>query len=701
MTAIRERWLGALLFAPVALAQEAPPTVLEPVVVTAQRTRERAFDAPAAISAVEREAIETGGPQINLSEALRGVPGISVLNRQNYAQDLQLSIRGFGARSTFGIRGVRLIVDGIPATMPDGQGQASNVVLPATGRIEVLRGPLAQLYGNAAGGVVSVFSADESERPTASFSVAGGPDGLWRAGTSFSARRPGYGVSLAASWFRSDGWRDHSEAERGQLNGRWRGDLSPDLHTSVVVNALSQPLAKDPAGLTRAQWQADPRQTTPPALQQDARKTVRQTQIGKVSEWQVDPATSVTARLYLGTRSLDNALSTPLAAQQAPTASGGIVRFARSYAGAGVLVARRFALDDGRAVRVSAGIELDRMREDRQGYLNDAGVQGDLKRDELNTVESRDAFVQAAWDVARDWTLTAGARRSSVRFRSADRFVTADNSDDSGSVRYAATNPVAGFAWRAAPQLNLYANVGRGFETPTFTELAYRSSGTGLNTALGASRSRHAEVGAKWRPAPAQRIEAALFDIATRDEIVVESNNGGRSTFRNAGRTSRRGAELSYVGQWSDTVRASFSLTWLEARFRDGFTSGSGAAAVPVAAGNRLPGTPGRSAFAELAWRPRDGWAGFHGALEAQHTGRLLVNDANDDAAPAATVFNLRAGFRQRAGGWRFDQLLRLENAADRRYAGSVIVGEANRRFFEPALPRRWLVVLTATREFD
>ena len=676
-------------------------TVLDSVTVSARRGHESSFDSPAAISAVTRETIEAAGPQVNLSESLSRVPGISVLNRQNYAQDLQLSIRGFGARSTFGIRGVRVIIDGIPATMPDGQAQASSIALGSAGRIEVLRGPLALLYGNASGGVVQVFTEDDAVRPTSTYSAAVGPYGLWRIGTKFSTSSPGYGLTVDASWFQTDGWREHSGAERGQLNGRWQTDVTPNLHSSIVFNVLDQPLSLDPGGLTRAQWQADRTQAVAANLLQDARKTVRQTQVGNVNEWRIDSDTSATARLYVGQRDLDNALSTPLAAQQAPTSSGGIVQFSRVYAGAGLLVSRRVRLDDDRSLRLTAGVEADRMRENRQGYIDNAGQQGALKRDERNVVDDRDVFAQAAWDFAAAWTLTVGARHSSVRFRSDDHFITPTNPDDSGAVDYAATDPVAGIAWRLRPELNVYANVGRGFETPTFTELAYRPGATGLNTGLLASHSRHAEIGFKWKPSATHRLDVAAFDIATRDELVVDTNDGGRSTFRNAGRTRRTGIELSYVGQLGDDWRATLSATQLRARYGDTFTSGSGTAAVPVASGNHLPGTPGRSAFAELAWAPRGAWGGFNAAVEAVHTGRIYVDDANSDAAPAETVINLRAGFAQDLRGWRFAELVRLDNAANRHYTGSVIVNEANKRYFEPALPRAWLLSLNARYAFD
>jgi iron complex outermembrane receptor protein len=678
-----------------AQAQDALPVLLDPVVVSAQRSRQPSFDAPAAVSGVTRDAIEDAGPQVNLSESLNRVPGISVLNRQNYAQDLQLSIRGFGARSTFGIRGVRLLVDGIPATMPDGQGQASSIDLSSAGRIEVLRGPLAQLYGNAAGGVVQVFTQDEPPEPTATGFLSVGSFGQRKLGLRYAGASQGQGLTVAASQFETDGYRAHSDAKRGQLNARWHKDLSADTRISVVLNALDQPTSHDPLGLTRAQWQADPRQAPAIAVMQDARKSVRQHQAGVVVEHSLSADTTLTARLYTGARDLDNALSTPLAAQAAPTSSGGIVRFSRAYSGVEAQVEHRIA-----SLTVTAGVDADRMREDRQGYVNDSGAQGELKRDERNTVSNADLFAQASWTFTPGWTLTAGARHSRVRFRSDDHFIATGNPDDSGGVDYTATNPVLGLAWRARDDMNVYANLGRGFETPTFTELAYRSTGTGLNTDLQASRSRHAEAGLKWKLGDDQRLDLAVFDIATSNEIVVDTNNGGRTTYKNAGRTTRRGVEASYAAALGDSLRTTLSFTQLKAVYADAFVSGSGAGAVPVPAGNRLPGTPQRTAFAELVWTPRSTWQGFHTAIELVHTGRIFVNDINDDAAPAATVLNLRAGLTQTSGAWQFKELLRIDNANDRRYAGSVIVNDANKRYFEPALPRTATLMLTAQQSW-
>lgn len=668
-----------------ALAQSSAPA-LDPVVITTQRVRESAFDSPAAVSAITREVIDSGGPQVNLSEVLNRVPGIVALNRQNYAQDLQISIRGFGTRSTFGVRGVRLIVDGIPATMPDGQGQASNASLASAGRIEVLRGPMAQLYGNSAGGVVQVFTDDDAAEPTLTATGAAGPYDQLKFGLKYSTTTAGGdGITLDASRYDTNGYRDHSAARRGQFNARWQRDITRDTHLSVIVNALDQPDTQDPLSLTRAQWEAAPRSVATPALSQDTRKTVRQNQIGGVVEHRFSDATLFTGRLYLGERHLFNALGVPTPAQAPATHSGGIVRLERGYGGVSVQLSHRIALEEGRALRLTGGIDYDRMRDNRQGYVNDLGVQGELKRNERNVVDNRDAYLQASWDLHRDWTLTGGARSIDVRFRTRDHFIATGNPDDSGTLHFSGVNPVLGLTWHAAKTVNVYLNAGRGQETPTFTELAYRNVGSGLNTELRASSSRHLELGAKWRLEGAQRLDLALYDIETRDEITVDANTGGRSTFRNAGPTERRGVEFMHVAQLHPGLRSTWSFNLLRARFADG---------------RRLPGTPERSAFAELAWVPAAAWGGFHGGVELVHTGSIVVHDDNRDAAPAATVLNLRAGFAQSLGGWRFTQLVRLDNATNRRYAGSVVVNEGNGRFFEPALPRHWLLALSASHAF-
>ena len=676
----------------IAGAAEAEVATLPEVVVSASRREQQSFDAPAAIQSVGRDAILGAGPQVNLSESLSRIPGVTALNRQNYAQDLQVSIRGFGSRSTFGIRGVRLLVDGIPATMPDGQGQASTLDLGSTSRIEVLRGPLAQLYGNAAGGVIQAFTASGESPPSAGVGFTAGSYGLRRYSLTANGRWEQADTGRAAGILfdyadlRTDGYRDHSEARRKHFNAKLDLTLSADTSVTMVANVFDQPFAQDPLGLTRAQAEANPRQAVPIAYAQNTGKTVSQNQFGLVAEHRFDRYRSLTARFYTGNRDLEQWLALPAAAQTSATSAGGIVDLDRNYGGVGLQYTHQILTQSG-LVSVVVGLDHDTMSERRRGFVNDGGARGGLKRDEDDKVRNTDFYGQLSWDVSERWTLMAGGRSSRVRFSTRDYYVVPGNPDDGGSASYSAFNPVLGAVWRLSDDINLYGHIGRGFETPTFSELAYRSGGqSGLNYSLNASRSRQAELGAKFRLSPSQRFDVALFDIRTDDEISVDSNVGGRSTFRNVGATQRRGLESSYRQLIRPGWSTLLALTWIDAEFRDGYAGASG----EVSAGNKLPGVPSRQLYAELAWMP-DRDQGPFAAVELIHGGRIYVNDVNSDAASAATIGNLRAGWRFPLGNWQLTTLARLDNLTDRKYFGSVIVNDGNQRFFEPAPERNWL----------
>ncbi|MEW6689368.1 MAG: TonB-dependent receptor, partial [Pseudomonadota bacterium] len=620
------------------------------------------------------------------------VPGLSVQNRQNYAQDLQISSRGFGARSTFGIRGLRLVTDGIPASFPDGQGQVSHFDLGSAGRIEVLRGPFSVMYGNAAGGVINLLT--ERGEPGIAGDVSFGSFGSHKTGMKLGFD----GGVVSASRFHTDGYRRHSAADREQLNAKLALAPAAGSSLTLVANAFASPETQDPLGLTRAQMQADPRQVVANALTFDTRKSAAQSQLGaafaqRLAGW------SLHAALYAGQRGVRQYLAIPLATQAAATHSGGVVDLDRGYGGASLRLTRETALL-GRRFTLTLGGEYERMAERRRGYLNNNGGIGALKRDEDDTVSSAAAYAQGEWRFAERWIAIAGLRANRVAFGTVDYFVAPGNADDSGRKSYRAVTPVAGVLYRLAPATSLYVNYGRGFETPTFVELAYRTAGPGLNFDLAAARSRHLEAGVKTVLGGRVRLNAALFDIATRDEIAIESSSGGRATFKNAGRTRRSGFELGVDAALPLGFEALVAWTRMEAKFLDSFASvaGAPAVAVTVPAGSRLPGVPRATLYAELRWRHVT--SGFAAALEFQHKSRVWVDDRNSEAADAWNVLSLAAGFTQQGARWRLREYLRVDNLTNRRYAGSVVVNDANLRFYEPAPGRNYTLGLQAKLEF-
>ena len=658
---MRRRTLAAALAACAAasaLAQE------DAVVVTATRVPQPSLDIPASVDRIYADEMREGRPQVNLSESLGRVPGIVVQNRQNYAQDLQISSRGFGARASFGVRGMRLIADGIPATVPDGQGQASTFALGSAERIEVLRGPFSALYGNAAGGVIALETEDPPATPTLEPSLYLGSYDTWKAGLKFGGR---HGIG-DLSRFETDGYRDHSAARRDQLNAKLRtGSLT------LVASSLRQPDAQDPGGLDRAAFEANPRQASPNAVPFNTRKTVNQDQAGLSYRHPLGGTSSIEASAYAGQRDVEQFLGF---AGGVGLSSGGVVDLDRTYYGG----ALRFFT--GEALRFSAGLEYERMDERRRGFVNDNGVAGALRRDEDDAVESADLFAQAEWRFAERWSAHGGVRASRVSFRVADFFIGGANPDDSGSKDYSEITPVAGLLFRQSKNMSFYGNVGGGFETPTLAELAHSNSGSGPNFALEPATSRHAEIGAKAIFPGRGRMNVALFGIEVDDEIAVDMNLNGRTTFRNAGGTERRGfelaAETALAGPWD----AQLAFTRLNARFED--------------SGNFLPGVARTQAYASVRYRRER----YFAQIEALHRSEVPVNDANSQFAGAYTVANAVIGLVQRGERWRLTEFLRIDNLADRSYAGSVIVNEGNQRFYEPAPGRNVLLGVQASLAF-
>ena len=675
----------ALLSAPLAVAQTASDSAqpLKQVVVSASRSAQSVFDAPAAVDVVDVDALHANSPLVNLSELLSSVPGVQVRNRENYAQDLQVSVRGFGTRSTFGVRGVRILVDGIPATMPDGQGQAATADLAAASRIEVLRGPLAQLYGNSAGGVVQVFTRDPVPGPlSGTFTLGAGSYDQREVGASLSGGSDVVGATLDVSHFTTDGYRDHSAAERNQAAAKVVLKPTRDTKVTVVLNFFDQPKAQDPLGLTRSAYEADPKQVIPGALTFDTRKTIKQSQAGVVVEQQLTPNDTLTGRLYGGTREVTQELSL---SGVAATSAGGVVDLDNGYGGVGLNWNHRMRVND-LPLNWTVGVEADKQHQLRRGYVNNNGIPGALRRDESDSARDMDFFAQMDWSFAPKWRFTAGARASHVKLGVNDHYITAASPNDSGGVSYRQTSPVAGLLWSVADNVNLYANLGKGFETPTLTEVAYKAVGTGPNLGLKASSSVQGELGAKIKSG-IHTINLALFDARSNNEIVPTATSNGRSVYQNVDDVRRRGMEAAWQAKWQQ-FSAHASYTWLDASFRDAFVNSGGAV---IASGNRLPGAPKSSLYSDLQYDVSDAW---NAAVEWKTESKVAVDDVNSDTAGGYGALALRTGYKLRTGPANLYLFARLDNALDKHYAGSVIVNDSNGRFFEPAPGRRFFVGL-------
>ena len=690
---------ASLLLAPYAFAADAPPTSgpLQAVTVTATRIATSSFNVPAAISSVPGEQLTEDALGVNVADDLSTVPGLLARNRNNYAQDQQISIRGIGANSTFGIRGVRIYQDGIPQTGADGQGQVSQFNLDSAERVEVLRGPFSALYGNSSGGVIQIFTADGTQPDRERAAAAYGSFGVWRAGLDARGTAAALAYNADFTHFSVDGYRPHSAADSESFNAKFGYEADERNHLSLVLNVISRPDAQDPLGLTPTQFHTNSNQAAPAAILFDTRKSLQQQQAGLIWNFDFTSNQSLQVMGYYGHRSVRQFLAIPIGAQASPTSSGGVVDLDRNFGGSDVRWSWRTELA-GRPFTWVAGVSYDSQNELRRGYDDylgsTLGIEGTLRRNENDITYDLDEYTQLSWDIATQWSLMAGIRHSDVNFTVDDHFVTAKNGNDSGSVTYSAGTPVAGVVLKASSWLNLYASFGRGFQTPLGSELAYRpDGGSGPNFALQPARSTNSELGAKFQLQPAVYAEATLFNTQTHDEIVVDTNRGGRSTYQNAGRTTRRGAEASLDWRFATPWHLQLAYTYVEAAYTDAYDTCTAApcavAKVLVSAGNRLPGVPRNNAYGLVRFGDE---RGPFATASAQYVSAVAVNDVNSVFAAGYALFGASAGYADTLphGGWKL--FVRVNNLFNRHYVGSVIVDDANSRYFETAAPFNVLV---------
>lgn len=692
------------------------PVRLAPIVVTPTRVEQSSFDLPTAVNVIDAETIRESRQTVNISESLVRVPGTVVQNRETFAQEQQIIVRGFGARAGFGVRGIKLLADGIPASTPDGQGGTGLFDLKSAKSIEVLRGPFSALYGNHSGGVVQVFTEDGPERPTLTPYFSAGSYDTWRIGTKFGGQAGLLNYIANLSHFETDGYRDHSAAQKDQFNAKFGVALSDHSSLTFVLNYLNQPGNEDPLGLTAAQVAADPRQSIPEATQFKTGRDLTNIQTGAVYEVAASDKDTLRFLAYVGQRSNDGFLAV---ATNSVTTSGGVSNLDRDFYGIGARWTRKTDLVS-RPITLTLGVDYDYAIDARKGYVNNNGVATFLKRDEDNIANSSGGYVQTEWQVVESWMASAGLRYTDVRFESRDHYVCGGptnplglptcpgitagagvNPDDSGSVDHHAVTPVAGLVFKATPTLNFYANAGKSFETPTLIEMAYRPDGlAGLNFVVEPSTSVHYEIGAKMFVGTGALLEVAVFQIDSEKEIVVASNIGGRQAFKNAGDTQRRGVELSVNSFLGHGFTGYLSATYLDATFKDSFTScaGTPCIAFTVPSGNRIPAVPRYHAYADLGWRKTE-W-GFSTGVEVRFQGDVPVNDRNSEYADSYVVTAVRAGFEQRSGDWRFSEFGRVDNLFDKQYIGAVIVNDGNGRFYAPAAERNYTVGMSASYVF-
>jgi iron complex outermembrane receptor protein len=702
-------------------------TTLESVQVNGGKLAIKQFDTPASTFFVDQNTVSNSGIQVNLSDALNLAPGVVSLNRNNYAQDIQISIRGFGARTAFGLRGIRLITDDIPATIPDGQGQASTVSLTSVDHIEVLSGPLAQLYGNSSGGVIQTFTKEAGPVATAQVQSYFGSYGMqrfdWQLSERFGAAEnkssqastSKLGIVADYSTFKTDGWRQNSSAQRNQVNSVITYDPQEDTRFKVVLNSFNMPLAQDPLGLNLTQLRANPQQAGTNALLDLTQKTVKQDQIGLVLQQKVSSSTQFQARIYDGIRDTNQTQASSCdpsnliypTCTSTPPQTGSWIALQRNFNGVGLQLKGR-DLTSTLPWEWLLGFDYDRSTESRQTGKTTTGTLTSTGAYLQNVATNSDLFLQTNLFLNESWTLTAGIRQDHVTITNTN-FSTPNYG---GASTFTNTNPVIGVTLHALDNVNVYANAGLGFETPTTSETAYSlpSPITGLpksvfNTGLKASESHDFEVGTKWLESKTTQLNAAWFLINTSNDIISAYSSGGQTVYQNAAQTTREGFEFSLRDSSTGHFRQQASLTLMRAQYDTNYFNALNQ--YQAVAGNMLPAIPKESLYASIAWSQKGfvsmGKAPLSGAeIEVDLSARsnMWANDSNSTSsstngyAPGYGVFDIKLHERFLIDRSTLDAYLSINNATNLNYVGSVIVNQANAGYFEPGLPRNFMLGL-------
>ena len=656
-------------------------TELDAVTVTATRTEKTVDEIPAGVSTVSQDAVQLGTEQLGLDESLNRVPGVFFQNRYNYAQDLRASIRGFGARSNFGIRGIKVIVDGIPETLPDGQGSVDGIDIGSTGRINVIRGPASSLYGNASGGAIIVESEDGPREPFAEARITSGDFGFDRVQLKTGGESGSLNYLINASDTSIDGFRDHSEAENTQLNAKFSVDIPGPSSLQATIHYTDQPTANDPGGINADSVAENREQARDRNVLFNAGESLEQSRIGLVYSRDVGDDDELEMRFYSTQRDFNNRL---------PFEGAGAVQIDRQFNGGGA----KYSVNSniaGRDNSLIVGFDYDRQDDDRTRRDNLQGMLGDLAFDQRELVTALGFFAQNEISLGDKTQLTLGARHDNVEFDVTDRFLT--NGDDSGVIEFEEFSPMIGASHEFRPGNRIYGTVSTAFETPTTTEFA-NPSGGGFNQTLSPQKSTNYELGIKSR-AGNHRFEAAIFHISVEDELIPFelADQPGRSFFENAGSSTRDGLELSFVSAMGNGFELTASYTYSDFKF-DNFVTDGG----EVFNDNYIPGIPKDQAFVELSWF---GDNGIYARWDAAYFGKLFADNANEVEVDSYVVSNLRIGYNRFIGTWEVAPFLGVNNLFDEEYNSNIRINAFGGRYFEPAPDRNLFFGVTIRKNFS
>jgi len=639
---------------------------LTPITVKATRFSTEDIQSPLALTVVSKGFIQRGQAQLSVNESLNSVPGLFALNANNFAQDLRVSIRGFGARSAFGIRGVKILVDGIPESTPDGQAQVDNLSLGILNSIEVIRGPASSLYGNASGGVISFTTEDPGPTPFVEARILAGSYGLQQYQLKTGAQKGKFSYLLHGAHVQTNGYRVNSGMKNTLLNGKLGIQINEKDKLSILLNYGNSPQADDPGGINLDQVMEDRRSARTQNVSFQGGETVEQIRAGIIYAKALPKNGQLQFKAYHTYRDFSNRL---------PFEFGGIVELKRNFSGIGLNYAKESTLSTKKH-RLQAGIEVENQSDDRQRFQNLSGLKGDQTLDQNEAFLNLGVFLTQELDFTEDLKFLFGVRYDLIRLKASDYFTS--DGDQSGSSTLSRYSPTLGIVYSFAENASLYGNISSSFETPTLSELSNNPSGEGgFNPELTPQEATNFEIGVKGIANSRLRYEIALFKINVNNEILSFELEDfpGRDFFQNAGSTDRFGTELSFQYNIIKGLTAYWTYTFSSFIFKE-FEDNNG---------NTLPGIPKHSNFIALNYASN---SGFFASIQSRFIGEIYTKNDNSVKDNKYKVINLNLGYLKKYDKVEIEPFFGINNVLNETYNDNIRINAFGGRFYEPAPER-------------
>jgi iron complex outermembrane receptor protein len=658
------------------LAQENTSNLehIEEIIVTSTGLEEKQSRLPIAVGVVSKNNIQLGRQQLSLDESLSKIPGIFFQNRQNFAQDLRVSIRGFGARSSFGIRGIKIFADDIPLTLPDGQSSVDAIDLGSAKKIEVVRSPVSSIHGASSGGVINITTEDGTEIPFLSSRVNFGSFNFAQEQVKAGGQLDNSIYLINASNTRLDGYRDHSKYRSLLLNSKFRYYMNDDSELTVLLNAVNSPKAEDPGALNKNEVLQNRKQAAPRNLLFDAGEELNQETLGLTLTKELSSIHKIKFRTHFVDRDFKNKLPFVINSN----GQGGSVKLDRLVTGAGANYIYSGNLFN-KSSRMMFGFDIDAQQDQRKRYANNQGVLGILTTNQDEDVTSYGYFFQNALEITKNVVLTIGSRYDEIKYDVDDK----TGGNGSGTISFYELSPMIGFNWSIQPAFNLYGNVAQSFDPPTTTELANPNAESGFNSALKPQTALNFEIGLKGVLVDKLNYEIALFHIDVDDELIrYELTGSGQSFYENAGSSTHEGLEIAFSMQLFPGLTSSLAYTYSDFTF-DTFRDRNG----NNYSGNKIPGVPDNKFHFQLAYQQD---SGFYTSFELLHANDFYANNANTVKSDAYTVSNIRAGFQRKWNHWEFSPFIGINNMFNEEYFDNIRLNASFGRYFEPASDRNY-----------